>query len=112
MVLPEISLYELRRELIRLKATVKLDRLKKLLVNPGSFPVTPEAWLKAAEFWALVRTQGRPTADPHSLDGDAILVGVAATIGRVGDLVTVATTNVGHLSRFPGVDARRWEVIQ
>lgn len=111
IVVPEISVYELRRELIRIKASAKLDRLNKLLEKEGCFPVTPEAWEKAAEFWALVRSSGKPTADPHALDGDAILAGVAATIGDLGDRVTIATTNVGHLSRFPDVDARRWEII-
>jgi hypothetical protein len=97
IVIPAITLYELR--------------LETLCNSTRSAEVTPEAWLKAAEFWALVRSAGKPTADPHALDGDAILAGVAATIGTLGDLVTIATSNVGHLSRFPGVDARRWELI-
>lgn len=42
---------------------------------------------------------------------DAILAGVAATIGSPGNPVVIATTNVGHLSRFPGIDARPWEQI-
>jgi hypothetical protein len=103
--------YEVRRELIRLKATRKLFLLDSLQPSVLAAEVTPEAWLKAAEFWAIVRSTGKPTADPHALDGDAILAGVAATIGVPGDSVTIATTNVGHLSRFPGVDARRWETI-
>jgi predicted nucleic acid-binding protein len=111
MVLPDVTIYETRRELIRLRATVQLVRLDDLCRNLGPTPVTPEAWLKAAEFWAHVRRAGKPTADPHALDGDAILAGVASTIGAPGDSVTIATTNVRHLSWFPGVDARRWETI-
>jgi predicted nucleic acid-binding protein len=111
LVLPDVTIYEYRREMIRLRATAKLARLDNLIFVLGSVRVTPEAWLKAAEFWAMVRSTGKPTADPHALDGDAILAGVAATIGKVSDSVTIATTNVGHLSRFPGVDARRWETI-
>ena len=65
--------------------------------------VNSGAWLRAAEFWALVRRAGRPTADPHAdLDGDAILAAVAATIVGDGDAATIATTNVSHLARFPG----------
>jgi predicted nucleic acid-binding protein len=100
-----------RRELIRIKATAKLVRLEDLLITAKPFPVTSRAWLKAAEFWAIVRSAGKPTADPHALDGDAILAGVAATIGIPSDRVTIATTNVGHLARFPGIDAQRWEAI-
>ncbi len=109
--MPDLTIYEIRRELLRVGATTKLVRLKNLEARLGPTPVTPEAWKKAAEFWAIVRAAGKPTADPHSLDGDAILAGVAATIGAPGDSVTIATTNVGHLSRFPGIDARRWEMI-
>jgi hypothetical protein len=97
--------------MIRLAASAKLSRLDTTILSLGSARVTPAAWLKAAEFWALVRSIGKPTADPQALDGDAIPAGVAATIGDTGDSVTIATTNVGHLSRFPGVDARRWESI-
>ena len=111
IVIPAITLYEVRRELLRVHAKVKLIRLEKLCSSTRSAEVTPDAWLKAAEFWSIVRSAGKPTADPHALDGDAILAGVAATIGAPGDVVTIATSNVGHLSRFPGVDARRWESI-
>ncbi len=111
VVLPDVTVYEARREMIRAGATVKLTRLGDLLKVFGRAPVTPDAWQKADEFWALVRSAGRPTADPHALDGDAILAGVAATIGARGDVVTIATSNVGHLATFPGIDARRWEAI-
>ena len=111
VVMPDVMIYETRRELIRLGAVVQLNRLDNLCQGLTPTPVTPAAWLKAAEFWAIVRKGGRPTADPHALDGDAILAGVAATLGRPGDPVVIATTNVGHLSRFPGIDARRWEQI-
>ena len=110
-VMPDVTIYETQRELIRLGAIAKIARLDRLRRSLPHSPVTSEAWRKAAEFWAIVRQAGRPTADPHSLDGDAILAGVAATIGAPGDLVVIATTNVGHLARFPGIDARSWERI-
>lgn len=67
--------------------------------------------LRAAEFWALVHNLGRPTAHPHALDGDAILAAQASLCGPAGDEVLIATTNVGHLARFPGIDARPWDRI-
>jgi predicted nucleic acid-binding protein len=111
IVISDLTRYEVRRELVRIGAARKLARLDNLLSSVRTADVTTDAWLKAAEFWAFVRKAGKPTADPHALDGDAILAGVAATIGTAGDSVTIATTNVGHLARFPGVDARRWETI-
>jgi hypothetical protein len=43
------------------------------------------------------------------LDADVILAACATTIGQTGDLVIVATTNVGHLARY--CDARDWTAI-
>jgi hypothetical protein len=42
----------------------------------------------------------------------AILAGQAALAGQPGDTVTIATTNLAHLKRFPGVDAQTWDQIR
>jgi predicted nucleic acid-binding protein len=108
---PEISDYELRRELLRLgktRSVAVLDRYKTAL---GYVPLTTESMLRAAAFWADVRREGKPTAPDLALDGDAILAGQAAALSTGGeDEVLVATTNVGHLSRF--VTARLWQEIR
>ena len=57
---PEISDYELRRELLRLgktRSVAVLDRYKAAL---GYVPLTTEAMLRAAAFWADVRREGNP----------------------------------------------------
>ena len=110
-LISDLTDFEVRRELLRLRAMAKLRRLDDLEFTLGSSQITLENWRKAAEFWALVRQSGKPTASPDALDGDAILAAVAAMIGKSGDEVVIASTNVGHLGRFPGVDARRWEAI-
>jgi hypothetical protein len=46
----------------------------------------------------------------EALDGDAILAAQALVAVGPGDVVTIATDNVGHLSRF--VDAEVWTTIQ
>jgi hypothetical protein len=46
------------------------------------------------------------------LDADCILAAQALLLGGPGDLVTVATTNARHVTRFPGVDAQPWETIR
>jgi predicted nucleic acid-binding protein len=111
VVIPDVCVYEVRRELIRLEATAQLKRLGGLRKAPRQARVSPAAWAKAAEFWALVRRQGIPTDTPDALDGDAILAAVAVTLGQRRDTVTIATTNVGHLNRFPGVEAREWQNV-
>ena len=72
----------------------------------------PKVIVQAAEYWAVVRRAGQPTADPKELDADAILAAQASRAGDPGDEVLIATTNTGHLARFPGISARSWEQIR
>jgi len=113
--IPEIAHYEVRRELIRIRAVGSLRRLDYALDPSSGFShltLSTDATIKAAEFWALLRQTGMPTASPDALDADAILAGQAAVVGQPGDTVTVATTNLAHLSRFPGIDAQTWDQIR
>ena len=107
IVVPEIADYEVRRELLRAGKIRGIARLEALKTRTFYLPLTTEAMLQAAEFWAEARRRGRPTADPHALDGDVILAAQAAMIERGGDQPVIATTNLGHLSLF--ADARLWE---
>ena len=107
----DVTRYEVRRELIRLGASVQLRRLDQLCSRIRVIPMTHAAWEQASDLWAVVRQAGKPTAAPEALDADAILAGVAATIGGAEDRVVIATTNVRHLAWFPGIDARSWEMI-
>jgi len=106
---PEITDYEVRRELLRLNKQKSVDRLDLLRATIGYIPITTATMLRAADFWAQVRKLGKPTADNKALDGDVILAAQAALLAEQGDEVIVATTNVGHLARF--VDAREWQRI-
>ena len=109
VALPEITDYELRRELIRankLRGIRQLDELKALIIY---LPITTQVMLKAAELWAKARIEGYPTAHSEALDGDVILAAQAVLIQLEGHSVTIATTNVNHLSRF--VSAKTWEEI-
>lgn len=115
VLVPAIADYEVRRELRRAGKTKGLQALDALKTRIGFLPLTNEALLQAADFWATARQLALPTADRLALDGDAILAAQAATLD-VGawDLpsasVIVATTNIGHLSRF--VDAEAWQDIK
>jgi predicted nucleic acid-binding protein len=106
---PEIADYELRRELLRMKSSESIKRLDEMKARLRYAPITTEAMLNAAALWAAARSAGRPTADDKALDADAILASQSTLLAQPGDQVIVATTNVGHLSRF--VDARSWREI-
>jgi hypothetical protein len=111
VVIPEIADYEVRRELIRAGATAGIKRLDLLLARFALLLLDRPALLKAADLWALVRNAGVTTADPHALDGDAILAGQVLSAIKEGDSAVVATGNARHLTRFPGIDAQPWESI-
>lgn len=107
VIIPEIADYEVRRELLRvnkIKGIARLDDLAKFLEY---LPITTIAMRQAAQFWAQARQQGQPTAGDKTIDGDMILVAQAMTIAVPN--VVIATTNVGHLSRF--VTAELWQSI-
>src|SRR5260370_37202649 len=106
---PEIADYEVRRELLRADKIEGLKRLDYVKVRLGYVPLTTQTMLKAAEFWAKLRKQGRPTTDNKALDGDVILAAQAAVLETQGYKVIIATTNVNHLSRL--ADAKEWRHI-
>ncbi len=104
VILPEIADYEVRRGLLLSgldQSVRRLDQLKQVLTY---LPLNTQMMLKAAEFWADARKEGRPTADLRELDGDAILAAQAEQVGGM-----VATENVGHLTRY--VEAKSWRDI-
>jgi len=107
VILPEIADYEVRRELLRASKMRGLARLDAVTEQLEYLPLTTAAMRQAALFWAQARQHGQPTAGDKALDGDMILAAQAATLG-VSD-VKIATTNVGHLSRF--VPAELWQNI-
>lgn len=110
VLVPEISDYEVRRELLRAGKSRGLGRLDQLTQDLGYLPITTEAMRLAARFWADARNQGRPTASDGSLDADVILAAQAAILNENAEEGgVVATTNPRHLSRF--VDANLWQDI-
>jgi len=108
VAVPEISDYEVRRELLRankMKGIANLDALADLLEY---LPLTTTAMRQAALFWAQARQQGQPTANDKTIDSDMILAGQAISLEVPS--VVIAITNVGHLARF--ASAALWQDIQ
>ncbi len=107
VIVPEIADYEIRRELLRankLHGLAQLDAISEMLEY---LPINTAAMRQAAKLWGQARQQGQPTANDRNIDADMILCAQARTLG-VTDFV-IATTNVGHLSRWVSADI--WTVI-
>lgn len=113
VTVPEISDYELHRELLRANKTAGLQRLNQLASLIGYAPITTPTMLKASELWANIRNLNLPTASDDALDGDVILAAQAIPIQNkpenIGERVIVATENLAHLSRL--TDADEWQNI-
>ena len=99
--------YEVRRELLRAEKNAGLQRLDALIETLIYLPITTDMMREAARFWASSRKRGQPTADRHALDGDVILAAQALFFEK--ETTMIATTNVGHLSRF--TQAKLWKDI-
>jgi predicted nucleic acid-binding protein len=107
-VVPEITDYELRRELLRAKKSAGLALLESLILKTTYLPINTQAMHQAAKFWAQARQQGQPTAGDRNIDADMILCAQAVTLG-IPDIV-IATTNIRHLRRFVPADV--WQNIR
>jgi predicted nucleic acid-binding protein len=107
VIVAEITDYEVRRELLRANKPLSVVLLDALAQQLEYLPLTTAAMRRAAELWAQARQQGQPTAGDNTIDADMILAAQALTLAVPA--VVVATTNVGHLSRF--VPAELWQNI-
>ncbi len=106
VIVPEITDYEVRRELIRVGSIVALAKLDGFAFQLGYLPINALAIRSAANIWANARNAGQATAPDPALDGDVIL---AAQALGLNSPVVVATGNPRHLSRF--VPAELWSSI-
>ncbi|MGP0063847.1 MAG: type II toxin-antitoxin system VapC family toxin [Isosphaeraceae bacterium] len=106
VIIPEITDYEIRRELIRLGSLVALANLDGYGLQLEYLPISTAAIRLAANIWAQARNAGQPTAPDPALDGDVILAAQALSLKTP---VLVATGNPRRLSRF--VSAELWSNI-
>jgi hypothetical protein len=107
VIVPEIADYEVRRELLRASKIQGITRLGELINLLEYLPLNTATMRQAAVFWALARQQGQPTAGDKTIDADMILVAQVVTLDTPN--VVIATTNIGHLSRFVAADL--WQNI-
>ena len=90
--------YEIRRELVRANRIPSVGRLNQLQQHLAYLPLDTDAMLRAADFWAYARHTGQPTAGDDTIDIDMILIAQAENLQLPNTII--ATSNVGHLSRF------------
>jgi predicted nucleic acid-binding protein len=107
--LPEISDYEVRRELLRADKTAGVARLDSLQEALTYLPISTPLMRAAAEFWASARKRGRKSADDAALDGDVLIAAQAVLLMNDGDDVVIATSNLRHLGLF--APAKFWKDI-
>jgi predicted nucleic acid-binding protein len=107
VIVPEITDYEVRRELLRARKTKSVGGLDHVAMITEYLRLTTDAMRKAAELWAITRQAGRPTAGDKNIDADVILAAQAIVLGEPNTVI--ATTNIGHLSRF--IAAEDWQLI-
>jgi predicted nucleic acid-binding protein len=102
LIVPAIADFEVRRELERARKTRSVAALDAFnTARPDRFlSVTDSALRLAATLWAQARNLGTPGADPKELDADVIIAAQALDMGVPTPDLIIATTNVGHLSRF------------
>lgn len=96
--------------MLRRHASGALTKLDALAERFEYAIIRPEALRRAANFWAILRNEGLPTAADAALDVDCVLAGQAELYGSEnGQSVVIATTNVAHLGRM--IEAREWAAI-
>ncbi|MGH7960863.1 MAG: nuclease [Candidatus Binatia bacterium] len=106
LIVPAIADYEVRRELERVdhrKGLAQLDAFNAARED-RYLALSDSALRLAAKLWAQARNAGMPTADPKELDCDVLIAAQALTMGLPSSALVIATTNVGHLSRFITAD--------
>jgi len=102
VLVPEIADYEVRRELLRLNAIAAVERLDRFITAAPNrlIPMTSNAFRLGASLWAQLRKDGLPTADPHALDADVLIVAQVLTAGLAANEFVIASTNVSHIARL------------
>ena len=93
--------------MLRANKVKGLARLDEWIDSLEYLPITTESMRQAAVFWAEARQKGQPTASDKTIDADMILVAQVFVMDAQNKVI--ATTNVGHLSRFVAADI--WQNI-
>ena len=101
--LPELTNFELRRELSRAGKTRSITLPNALQSRFLYLPVNTIALLRAANLWTGARNQGTATTGPLKLDIDVILAAQVQEFAEANSIpdneTVIATSNAVRLSR-------------
>jgi predicted nucleic acid-binding protein len=104
-VIPEISDFEVRRNLILEHRRRSLRKLNDLHYFARYLPITTAAMRLAAVYWANLRRTGRPVGHPKELNADVIVAAQAVQAKAI-----LVTNNPRH---FPSqLETRTWSDIK
>lgn len=106
VMVADVVVYEVRRELIRAGRGPGLRRLAEVMGGMERIPITETAWDRAAELWAEARRRGVATAKDDALDAALLIAAVAQLAAEAGWNAVVVTGNPAHIGRF--ADVRDW----
>ncbi len=93
-----MSYYELRRGLVRIGATRRIETLEAFVAQCQVWEISPEIAREASTI------AGQLTAEGNRLDDADVLIGATARSLGIG----VATGNVRHFSRIPNLEVVNW----
>lgn len=93
-----LTRYEILRGLKVKNAKAQLARFENLCRKNEILPITDDIVVKAADLWAYLRRKGRLIEEMDLF--------IAATALHHG--LSLATGNVGHFSRIPGLTIEDW----
>jgi predicted nucleic acid-binding protein len=105
LLVSELADYELRRELLRIRAARSLARLDELTRELQYAPITTPTWRRAAALWASARSTGVVTAHEAALDGDVLVASQA-----IEERATIVTTNARHFASL-SAPALEWSAV-
>ncbi len=97
-----ITYYEVLSGLRHRDAHKQLERFQAFVKENQMLPLNREAVEQAASLYAKTRKQGTPVDDI-----DILIAGIALAHG-----MTVATANINHFSKLPGVTIENWTLSE
>jgi tRNA(fMet)-specific endonuclease VapC len=93
-----LTRYEVLRGLKAKRATARLARFERFCGQHEVLPITDDIIVVAADLWATLKQAGQPISEIDYF--------IAATALRHG--LAVATRNVAHFGRVPGLTVEDW----
>ena len=117
IVIPAVADYEIRRELLRANKPDGIASLDDLAQKFCLLPISQNAMILAAKFWADLRTgMGKKGCDDKKIDADVILAAQARRYSEENKVtVLIATDNIRHFQALVDgthiVGAKPWGEI-